>query len=511
MPEEKQIKQKEEILKEARSTEDDGVLADLFQSLGLSSKPTAESGGDILNAPDAFSEGDMVYAGLSMLVKNLDKSKAEGARLKSTDIDSCIAAIDQLLSRQVSAIMHHPNFQALESSWRSVEFLVRRTNFRKNVEIKLLDVSKEEILDDADAALSLEQSELFKRIYLNEYGILGGKPYAVVVGNYEILNTDDDMKLLKHMGQISAASHAPFISSIGPKFFGYRTADELDRVKNINRVLSQKKYAAWREFRKESYSNYVALTLPRFQLRNPYDPEKQKIKTFAFSEDMDGANDYLWGNTAVALTSKMIESFQRTGWGVYFRGVESGGKVAELPLHVYEADGLEEMQIPTEFAIPDFREKEFSDAGFIPLVWSKDNNFAVFFGGQSIQEPQQYDDDQATANARLTAKLPYMLAISRVAHYLKQYMRDKIGSDVTRDGIEAEMNRWLKQYVSQDPNPNAISKAKYPFRKAEVAVFEIADNPGYYDMKIHIVPHIQLEGISAGLSLTTKLPRERKK
>jgi type VI secretion system protein ImpC len=512
MPEEKEQKQKEEItLQKEAVSEEQGVLGELFGSLGLSEHPSASPGSDVLSAPDTFTEGDMMYASLSVLLKNLDKSKPEGARLKATDIDSCIASIDVFLSKQVTAIMHHPDFQALESAWKSVEFMVRRTNFRKNVEIKLFDISKQEILDDAESAMALEQSDLFRKIYTDEFGVLGGKPYATIIGNYEILNTDDDMNFLRHIGKIAAAAHAPFISSVGPQFFGYRTPDELDRVKNVNRVLNQKKYAAWKSFRKEEYANYIALTLPRFQLRNPFDPEKQKIKTFAFKEDVEGPNDYLWGNTAMALASRMIDSFQKTGWGVYFRGVESGGKVADLPLHVFEVDGLEDQQIPTEFMIPDFREKEFSDAGFIPLVWSKGDNFAVFFGGQSIQEPQLYDDDQATANARLTAKLPYMLAVSRVAHYLKSYMRDKIGATVTRDSIEAEMNRWLKQYVSADPNPSPTSKAKYPFMKAEVHVFELADNPGYFDMKIFIVPHIQLEGINAGISLTTRLPRERKK
>ncbi|MBN1550309.1 type VI secretion system contractile sheath large subunit [bacterium] len=509
MDEKKEQKAKEELVLEKQTIGQDDSLNQLFKTLGLSVAPQADSTTDVLEAPETFTEGDMLFASLNVLLRNLDKSKDADARLRTSDIDSAIEVIDRFLSKQVSAIIHHPKFQSLESAWRSVEFLVRRTNFRKNIEIKILDVTKDEILDDADNALSLEQSDLFRRVYLDEYGILGGKPYAAIIGDYEILNNDDDIKFLRHMGQISAAAHAPFISSVGPKFFGFRTAEELDRVKNINRILSQKKFAAWREFRKEDFANYIALTLPRFQLRNPFDPMNQKIKTFNFKEAVDGPNEYLWGNTAVALTSKMIESFQKTGWGVYFRGVESGGKVSDLPLHVFEIDGIEEQQIPTEFAIPDFREKEFSDCGFIPLVWSKDSNYAVFFGGQSIQEPQLYDDDQATANARLTAKLPYMLAVSRVAHYLKQYMRDKIGATVTREGIEGEMNRWLKQYVSADPNPDARAKAKYPFRKAEVQVFELADNPGYYDMKIFVVPHIQLEGINAGLSLTTKLPKER--
>ncbi len=503
-------KQKEEIVLEKR-VEEEGVLGELFQSLGLAEAPEAAPGTNFLEAPETFTEGDMLFAALNLLVKNLDKSKPEGARIRANDIEGCIAAIDRFLSRQVSEILHHPQFQKIESAWRSVEFLVRRTNFRKNVQIRLMDVSKEEVLDDADQAMSLEQSEMFKRIYTDEYGVLGGEPYASVIGNYSILNTDDDIAFLKHMGQICASAHAPFISSVGPKFFGLETAEQLEGVKNISRIFESKKYAAWNEFRKEDYAQYVALCLPRFQLRNPFDPVSKKIKTFAFKEHIDGANDYLWGNTAMALMSRMIDSFQRTGWAVYFRGVESGGKVAELPLHVYEVDGIEEVQPPTEFAIPDFREKEFSDAGFIPLVWSKGNNFGVFFGAQSIQKPQEFDDDRVTGDARLMARLPYTMAIARLAHYLKSFLRDQIGSTASREDIESMMNRWLKQYVSADPNPSPTSRAKYPFKYAQVQVMELPDNPGYYDMKISMIPHIQLEGISAGLSLTTKLPKDREK
>ncbi len=510
MPEEKELQKQEEVVLEKEAVQEEGVLGELLGSLGLGSA-SAEAGTDVLDAPDTFTEGDMLFASLGILVNNMDKAKPEGERIRSTDIDACIAAIDQFLSKQVSAVMHHPSFQDCEAAWRSVEFLVRRTNFRKNVEIKLLDLTKDEILEDNEAALSLDQSDLFKRIYQQEYGILGGEPYATIVGNYEITNSGDDMNLLKHMGQIGCAAHAPYISSVGPKFFGVRTAEELDQIKNINRVLSTKKYAAWQEFRKEDYANYVALTLPRFQLRNPYDPENKKIKSFAFKEEYEGPGDYLFGNTACALVSRMIESFQTTGWSVYFRGVEAGGKVDDLPFHVYDVDGLEQAQIPTEFAIPDFREKEFSDAGFIPLVWAKDKNYGVFFGGQSIQEPQLYDDDQATSNARLTAKLPYMLAVSRVAHYLKIYARNKIGAITDRDLLESEMNRWIMQYVTEHPNPSAKLQATHPFKQAEIKVVELKDNPGYFDMKIFIVPHIQLEGIDAGLSLTTKLPKDRKK
>lgn len=508
--EEKEVKTRESLTKEAESAESSPILDELlgYLKLGTESGITEESEVFSSEASTKMRAGDVVYASLKMLVNDVkERAKETGVvALRSSDVDACIAVVDRLLSKQMDEITHHPKFQKLESSWRSVEFLIRRCNFRQNVKVNLMDITKEEITRDFQDAIKLDQAQFFKAIYSSEYGTLGGKPFAGIIGDYEIKNTADDLDFLRGVGQVSEAAHAPFIASVGPEFFGQKTIHDLDRLRNVARIFERKAYAAWNEFRKESFAKYIGLTLPQFLLRNPYDPDKVKIKTFAYQEEVKGHNDYLWGNTAMTFAANLARSFQRYGWARYIVGIESGGKVENLPLHVVEMDGVEEIKIPTEIRITEAREKEFSDNGFIPLVWSKDSNFAVFFGAQSIARPKEYDDDEATASARLGARLPYIFAVSRLTHYLKVYQTKKIGQIVDRLEIQDELNKWLKQYVSADKSIEKSKRAKYPFKEARVEVKEIPDNPGYYEMKLFLVPHIHMEGMEATLSLVSKLP-----
>ncbi len=509
--EEKELKAQEAITQETEATADNSPVLDellTYLDLGADSAITEESEVFSSETSAKMRAGDVVYASLRMLINDVKAREKETgkATLRSSDVDACIAVVDQLLSKQMNEVLHHPKFQDLESSWRGVEFLIKRCNFRKNVKVNLLDVTKDEITQDFQDAIKLDQAQFFKSIYSSEYGTLGGNPFATIIGNYEIKNTPDDLDFLRGVGQVAEAAHAPFIASIGPEFFGLKTIHELDRLRNVGRVFERKAYAAWNEFRKESFAKYIGLTLPRFLLRNPYDPEKVKIRTFGYKEEVKGHNDYLWGNTAMTFAANLAQSFQRHGWARYIVGIESGGKVENLPLHIVELDGVEEINIPTEIRITEAREKEFSDNGFIPLVWSKDSNYAVYFGAQSIAKPKEYDDDAATASARLGARLPYIFAVSRLTHYLKVYQTRKLGQIVDRMEIQDELNKWLKQYVSADKSIEKSKRAKYPFKEASVEVNEISDNPGYYEMKLHLVPHIHMEGMAATLSLVSKLP-----
>lgn len=512
--EEKDLKSQEALTQEAEeTTESSPILDELLGILDLGMEAAISEESEIFSAEASsrMKAGDVVFASLRMLIDDV-KARAQETgvvALRSSDVDACIAVVDQMLSRQMDEILHHPKFQEMESSWRGVEFVIKRCDFRKNVRVNLLDVTKEEITQDFQDAIKLDQAQFFKSIYSSEYGTLGGKPFAAIIGNYEMKNTPDDLDFLRGVGQVAEAAHAPFIASAGPEFFGMKTIHELDRMRNVGRIFERKAYAAWNEFRKESFSKYIGLTLPRFLLRNPYDPEKVKIRTFQYREEVNGHHDYLWGNTAMTFASNLARSFQRFGWARYIVGIESGGKVENLPLHVVDLDGVEQINIPTEIRITEAREKEFTDNGFIPLVWSKDSNFAVYFGANSIAKPKEYDDDDATASARLGARLPYIFAVSRLTHYLKVYQTRKLGQIVDRLEIQDELNKWLKQYVSADKNIEKSKRAKYPFKEASVMVNEIADNPGYYEMRLHLVPHIHMEGMAATLSLVSKLPIQK--
>lgn len=430
---------------------------------------------------------------------------------KSMDltINSRIAEIDRLISAQLNEIMHHPDFQKLEGSWRGLRQLVMDSETSPMLKIRVMSVNKKDLLKDFERALEFDQSALFKKIYEDEYGTFGGAPYGALIGDYEFGNHPQDMALLEKLSQVAAAAHAPFLSAASPDLFGWEGYTEMTEVRDISKIFDRLEYAKWRSFRESEDSRYVGLTLPRTLGRVPYGAATRPTETFRFEEDVDGKDHakYLWSNAAYSLGTRLTEAFALHGWCVAIRGVEGGGLVDGLPTHTFATDeGEIAEKCPTEVAITDRREKEFSDNGFIPLVHCKGTDYAAFFGMQSANKAKKYDTDAANANARLSSQLQYLFAVSRFAHYLKAMVRDKIGSFMSREDAEIFLNRWIMNYVTPDDTASPAVKAKFPLREARVDVSEIPGKPGCYRAVAFLRPHFQLDELSVSLRLVADLP-----
>lgn len=439
-----------------------------------------------------------IMAGELTMSKNMDLA-----------INSRIAEIDRLLSTQLNEIMHHEDFQKLEGSWRGLHQLVMNSETSAQLKIRVMSVNKKDLLKDLEKALEFDQSTLFKKVYEDEYGTFGGAPYGALIGDYEFGNHPQDMSLLEKLSQVAAAAHAPFLSAASADLFGWETFSEMTDVRDISKIFDRTEYAKWRSFRDSEDSRYVGLTLPHTLAREPYGAATRPTETFRFEEDVDGTNHkkYLWSNAAYSLGTRLTEAFAMHGWCVAIRGVEGGGLVDSLPTHTFQTDEGEVAQkCPTEVAITDRREKEFSDNGFIPLVHCKGTDYAAFFGMQSANKAKKYDTDAANANARLSTQLQYMFATSRFAHYLKSMMRDKIGSFMSRSDAEKFLNRWIAQYVTSDDSAGQSIKAKYPLREARIDVAEIPGKPGCYRAVAFLRPHFQLDELSVSLRLVADLP-----
>lgn len=432
-----------------------------------------------------------------------------------TTIKARIAEIDRLLSAQLSEVMHHENFQQLEGSWRGLHHLVFETETSTLLKIRVMNASKKELLKDLERAIEFDQSATFKKLYEEEYGQFGGQPYGALIGDYYFSNHPEDMSLLEKMSGVAAAANAPFISGASPKLFGWDSYTEMTEVRDLAKIFDRAEYMKWRSFRDSEDSRYVGLTCPRTLMRLPYGMETGlSTETFLFEEDVDGKqhDKYLWGNAAYSFGTRLTEAFALYGWTVAIRGVEGGGLVQGLPTHTFKTDeGDLALKCPTEIAITDRREKELSDLGFIPLVHCKGTDYAAFFGAQSCQKAKKYDTAEANANARLSAQLPNIFAVSRFAHYLKSIMRDKIGSFMSRDECEAFLNRWIRQYVLDDDNAGQAAKAKNPLREARVDVSEIPGKPGAYRAVAFLRPHFQLDELSVSLRLVAELPKSARK
>jgi len=441
---------------------------------------------------------NQVMSGELKLSKNMDVA-----------INARIAEIDRLISAQLNEIMHHEEFQRLEASWRGLHYLVKNSLTGPQLKIRVMHATKKELLKDFERALEFDQSALFKKIYEEEYGTFGGEPYGAIIGDYEFGNNPQDLTLLEKIAQVAAAAHAPFISAASPQMFGWDSFSEMTEVRDIAKIFDRTEYMKWRSFRESEDSRYVGLTLPHILLREPYGSATKPTETFRFEEDVDGKDNkkYLWGNAAYAFATRLTEAFSMYGWCVAIRGVEGGGLVQDLPTHTFETDeGEVAMKCPTEIAITDRREKELADSGFIPLVHCKNTDYAAFFSVQSCNKPKKYDTDQATANARLSAQLQYIFAVSRFAHYLKAMMRDKIGSFMSRKECEIFLNRWINNYVLENDVAPQEQKAKYPLREARVDVMEIPGKPGAYRAVAYLRPHFQLDELSVSLRLVAELP-----
>jgi type VI secretion system protein ImpC len=429
--------------------------------------------------------------------------------LEST-INARIADIDALLSRQLNAIMHAPEFQHLEASWRGLHYLVYQTETSTMLKIRVLNVSKQDLLRDLERATEFDQSALFKKVYEEEYGMFGGAPFGVLIGDYEFGRHPQDMALLEKISNVAAAAHAPFIAAASPQLFNLDSFTDVGVPRDLAKIFDTVEYAKWKSFRESEDSRYVALTLPHILMRLPYGKETVPVEAFNFEEEVDGTDHskYLWGNASYALGTRITDAFARYGWTVAIRGVEGGGLVEGLPTHTFKTDeGDVALKCPTEIAITDRREKELSDLGFVPLVHCKGRDFAAFFGTQSCQKAKKYDTDAANANARLSTQVQYIMATARFAHYLKAIMRDKIGSFMSRGECETFLNRWINNYVVGSDEAGQEMKARYPLREARVDVSEVPGKPGVYRAVAFLRPHFQLDELTVSLRLVAELPQ----
>ncbi|MFO7179939.1 MAG: type VI secretion system contractile sheath large subunit [Pseudomonadota bacterium] len=427
-------------------------------------------------------------------------------------IQAIIAEIDRKLSEQINEILHAPEFQQLEGSWRGLHYLVSNTETDTMLKIRVLNVSKKDLHKTLKRfkGAAWDQSPIFKKLYEEEYGQLGGEPYACIVGDYHFDHSPQDVETLGEMAKICAASHAPFIVGAAPSLFGMQSWQELSNPRDLAKIFSTPEYAAWRSLRESEDSRYIGVTLPRFLARRPYGAKSEPVEEFDFEEDTSGpdASKYTWANSAYAMAVNINRSYKLYGWCSRIRGIEAGGAVQGLPTHTFPTDdGGVDMTCPTEIGISDRREAELAKSGFMPLIHKKNTDVAAFISAQSLHKPAEYDDPDATANANLAARLPYLFATCRFAHYLKCIVRDKIGSFKTAQDMQKWLQRWITQYVDGDPAHSSEEvKARKPLAAAEVQIEEDPSNPGFYSSKFFLRPHYQLEGLTVSLRLVSKLP-----
>jgi type VI secretion system protein ImpC len=440
----------------------------------------------------------------------------KGTITQSTDVAASIevriAEIDRLISEQLSAIMHSEPFQKLEASWRGLDYLVRETPNRSNLQIKVLNCSKKDLFKDMRNSKSYDQSALYKKVYSEEFDVYGAAPYAAMIGDYEFGRDQQDVELLEKVAQVAAAAHAPFLSATAPDMFGQESFTNLLRPAKLAKIFDQVEYARWRTFRNSEDSRYVGLTLPHVLGRPPHDPKNQLFDDFKFEEDVSGKDHskYLWTNAAYALGTRLTNAFSDYGWCAAIRGIEGGGQVTGLPMHTFTTDeGETIMKCPTEIAIPETREKELADMGFIPLVNYKDTDTGVFISTQSCNKAKEYDDPAASASARLSSQLQYIMAVSRFAHYFKAIVRDKLGSAMSRVEVEKFLKRWVMQYVVEDDEAGFQIKAEKPLREASVEVVEVPGKPGVYRAVAFLKPHFQLDEIRIAMRLVAELPSKK--
>jgi type VI secretion system protein ImpC len=447
------------------------------------------------------------------IVKRFVSEVLEGSIKISHDteamINARIAQIDHLLSIQLNEIMHHPDLQKLEASWRGLKYLLSQSETSPMLKIKVMNVSKKELLRDLQRAPEFDQSALFKKVYEEEFGVFGGSPFGALLGDYEFGKSGQDIELLEKISQVAAAAHAPFLSAAAPEMFNLESYTQLDSPRDLAKVFDTTEYARWKNFRESEDSRYIGLTGPRMLLREPYGPDTVPLEAFNYDEKIDGTEhgNYLWGNSAFALGARVTQSFAAYGWCATIRGVESGGLVESLPTHNFRTESGDLAQkCPTETPVTDRREKEMADLGFIPLVHQKGTSKAAFFSVQSCQKPKAYDKPAATANARISAQLPYIFAVSRFAHYLKAMMRDKIGGYTSRGEAERFLNDWISNYVVSNDSAGATIKAQKPLREARIEVVDVPGKPGAYRAVAFLRPHFQLDELTMSMRLVAELP-----
>jgi type VI secretion system protein ImpC len=451
------------------------------------------------------------------LVKEFVAQVLEGSMTVSKDaeamINARIAQIDHLLSIQLNEVLHNPAFQKLEASWRGLKYLLDQSETGEKLKIKVLNVTKKDLLRDLQRAPEFDQSAMFKKVYEEEYGVFGGSPFGALIGDYEFGRNPEDIELLEKVSQVAAAAHAPFLTASSPEMLNMDSFTNIDAPRDMAKIFDSTEYAKWKSFRQSEDSRYVGLCLPHILMRLPYGKNNKTIEAFNYEEAVDGSDHdkYLWGNAAYSLASRLTNAFSQYGWCASIRGVEGGGLVEGLPTHTFATDeGDVALKCPTEAPITDRREKELADLGFIPLVHCKGTDYASFFSVQSAQKQKLYDSEAANANARLSTQLPYILAISRFAHYMKAMMRDKIGSFMSRSECQEFLNTWILQYVVGNDNVSAQIKAQRPLREAKIEVVEVPGKPGVYRAVAFLKPHFQLDELSVSLRLVAELPQGAK-
>ncbi|MFI5091818.1 MAG: type VI secretion system contractile sheath large subunit [Candidatus Acidiferrum sp.] len=451
------------------------------------------------------------------MVKEFVAQVLEGEMKLSRDADATInsrvAQIDHLISLQLNEIMHHPAFQKLEASWRGIKYMMDQSETSSMLKIRVLNVSKKELLRDLQRAPEFDQSVMFKKVYEDEFGIFGGEPFGALVGDYEFSKHPEDIELLEKVSQVAAGAHAPFLTAAAPELLNLDSFSQLGDPRDIGKIFDSTEFAKWKSFRASEDSRYVGLTMPRVLMRLPYGKDTKPVDDFNYEEGVDGTDHskYLWGNAAYALGARLTQAFAQYGWCASIRGVEGGGLVEGLPTHTFRTDeGDVALKCPTEVAITDRREKELADQGLIPLVHCKGTDYAAFFSVQSSNKPKKFDKAAANANARLSAQLPYILAVSRFAHYMKSIMRDKIGGFMSRGQCQTFLTQWIMQYVTDDDQASAATKAKFPLREAKIEVSEIPGKPGAYRAIAFLRPHFQLDELTVSLRLVAELPAPAK-
>jgi type VI secretion system protein ImpC len=455
----------------------------------------------------------MTKAGLQAFVEAITKPGAEAARITQADVDKMLSEIDQKLSAQVDEILHHPDVQKMESSWRSMKFLIDRTDFRENIKIELLNVSQEDLLNDFEDAPEITKSGLYRTAYTAEFGQFGGQPYGMMVGNYAFGPGPQDIKLMQYLASVAAMSHAPFIAAAGPKMFGVESYAELPGLKDLKSIFEMPQYTKWQGFRESEDSRNIGLALPRFMLRVPYGKESVPVKSFDYTENVSaGDKAFLWGNAAFAFASRVTDSFAKYRWCANIIGPQGGGAVENLPVYNYESMGQVQTKIPVEVMISDRKEFELAEEGFMALTMRKGSDNAAFFSANSVQKPKNFgsskEGKEAELNYRLSTQLPYMFVIARLAHYLKVLQRENIGTWKEKADLERELNNWIRQYVADQDNPAPGVRSRRPLRQAQVEVSDVEGNPGWYKVGLKVKPHFKYMGASFTLSLVGKLDKK---
>lgn len=454
---------------------------------------------------------DVAKKGVSAFIAQLvgDKDK----KADKTVVDAMIAEIDKKLSAQIDQIIHNEQFQKLESAWRGLKHVIDRTNFRENIKVEILNVSKEDLMEDFEDSPEVVQSGLYKTVYTDEFGQFGGSPYGAILGNYDFGPGPQDVALLQKVSSVSAMSHAPFIAAAGPQFFGIDSFEDLPKLKDLDAVFEGPQYAKWQSFRESDDARNIGLTMPRFLLRLPYGKDTTPVKAFNYEETVQGDHgSYLWGNTSYAFATRLADSFAKFRWCPNIIGPQSGGTVGDLPLHQYEAMGEIQTKIPTEVLVSDRREFELAEQGFISLSMRKSSDEACFFSANSCQKAKNFgtskEAKEAETNFRLGTQLPYMFIVNRLSHYIKVLQREQIGSWKERVDLERELNQWIGQYVADDDNPSPSIRSRCPLRSAQITVEEVPGEAGWYKVDMKIRPHFKYMGSFFTLSLVGKLDKE---